>query len=48
MIALLLLMNREADARAYHELARELFDQAEDVAEIEYDSIAANPLRPFS
>jgi two-component SAPR family response regulator len=47
MIALLLLMNREADARAYHELARELFDQAEDVSEIEHDSIAANPLRPF-
>lgn len=48
MIALLLLMNREADARSYHQLASELSDQAEDGAEMDYDRIAADPSRLFS
>lgn len=47
MIALLALMNREADARSYCSLIRELLEQ-EDVAEIDYDSITADPSRYFS
>lgn len=47
MIALLLLMNREADARAYHELARELFDRPEDLSEIDFDRLYANPSALF-
>jgi two-component SAPR family response regulator len=43
MIALLLLMNREADAKHYHELVRELLDRTEELAEIDYDRIFADP-----
>ncbi|MFD0696332.1 response regulator [Paenibacillus sp. GCM10027628] len=48
MIALLLLMNRESEARSYYELAREMLDQEEEVALIEYGRIADNTLRLFS
>lgn len=48
MIALLILMNREADARSYCNLARELLDQTEDIAELEYDRIAADPSQYFT
>jgi len=48
MIALLLLMNRESDARSYYELAREMLDQEEEIALIEYGNIADNTLRLFS
>lgn len=48
MIALLLLMGRESDARSYHKLAQELLDRAEDASEIEYGRIAAEPSRLFS
>lgn len=47
MIALLLLMNRDEDARAYHELVRELLDRAEDLSEIDYGRLSANPLALF-
>jgi two-component SAPR family response regulator len=48
MISLLLLMNRQDDARSYHKLALELLDRAENITEIEFDRLAADPLRTFS
>ncbi|MFK7697140.1 BTAD domain-containing putative transcriptional regulator, partial [Paenibacillus sp. HJGM_3] len=48
MIALLLLLDRVADARAYHELAQELLEESEQAAELEYDTIAADPTLAFS
>jgi len=47
MIALLLLMNRDVDARAYHELAREMLDQSEELTEIDFPRIYANPATLF-
>ncbi|MDQ0919506.1 response regulator [Paenibacillus sp. V4I5] len=47
MIALLLLMNRDADARAYHELVRELLDRTEDLSEIDFVSLSVNPSALF-
>jgi two-component SAPR family response regulator len=43
VIALLLLMNRNADAKGYHELVREMLDRPEDLAEIDYDRLSADP-----
>lgn len=48
MIALLILMNREADARSYYDLVREVLDQSEEMSEIEYDGIIAHPSKFFS
>jgi two-component SAPR family response regulator len=42
MIALLLLMDRKADAVEYHELAIELLDHA-DESELDFSSLSANP-----
>ncbi|WP_182299787.1 response regulator [Cohnella cholangitidis] len=47
MIALLLLMNREKDAFAYHELALELMDQTNEASELNYGRISANPAAMF-
>jgi two-component SAPR family response regulator len=47
MIALLLLMNREADAISYHELALELLDQADISSELNFSSLSANPHAMF-
>ncbi|MBB6674647.1 response regulator [Cohnella nanjingensis] len=47
MIALLLFMNREEDARDYHELALEMLDQAEELAMLDYGRIFANPSALF-
>ncbi|WP_409345395.1 response regulator [Paenibacillus sp. MBLB4367] len=43
MIALLLLMDREADAKAYHELVHELLVRTEDLSEIEFARLSADP-----
>lgn len=43
VIALLLLLNREADAKAYHEFVREMLDRPEDLKEIDYDRVSADP-----
>lgn len=42
MIALLLLMNRESDAKAYHELVREMLDRTEE-SEMDYALSLADP-----
>jgi len=47
MIALLLLMDREEDARAYWEIAQLQLDRMEDLAEIDYERLSANPLALF-
>ncbi|OXS53797.1 hypothetical protein B1A99_28250 [Cohnella sp. CIP 111063] len=47
MIALLLLMNRDKDALAYHELAQELMDGEDEASELNYASISANPASMF-
>lgn len=47
MIALMLLMNREKDARNYHELALELLDEDEESAELDYARISADPAALF-
>ncbi len=47
MIALLLLMDREEDARDYHELALVLLDQADELAELDYGRISSDPARYF-
>ncbi|MCD9025290.1 response regulator [Cohnella silvisoli] len=46
MIALLLLMNREADAGEYHELAIELLDHA-DRSKLDFSLLSANPTSLF-
>lgn len=46
MITLLLLMNREADAREYHELALELLD-TDDKSELDFSRLSANPSSLF-
>jgi two-component SAPR family response regulator len=43
VIALLLLMNREADASAYYEFMREMLDRPDDLAEIDYERLSADP-----
>ncbi|WP_158602241.1 response regulator [Cohnella endophytica] len=47
MIALLLLMDREADAKAYCELATELLDGADELADIDYARVSADPKALF-
>lgn len=46
MIALLLLMNREADAAEYHELVIDLLDHA-DRSKLDFSSLSANPSSLF-
>ncbi|GAA3400174.1 response regulator [Paenibacillus hodogayensis] len=47
MVALLLLMNREADATAYHGLAVELLTQSDETSLMEFSAIASNPYSLF-
>ncbi|MDF2722132.1 MAG: response regulator receiver and domain protein [Paenibacillus sp.] len=47
MIALLLLLNREADAQAYYGLAHELLEDTEELAELDYARLCANPTLLF-
>lgn len=47
MIALLLLMDREADAKAYHELVRDLLNLPEDLSEIDFARLSADPSAMF-
>ncbi|MFD0676260.1 MULTISPECIES: ATP-binding response regulator [unclassified Paenibacillus] len=47
MIALLLLMNREADAYSYHELALELLDHADVSSDLNFSRLSANPYSMF-
>lgn len=47
MIALLLLMNRETDALAYHELALELLEQTDESSELDFSRLSANPTSLF-
>jgi two-component SAPR family response regulator len=48
MIALLLLLNREGDARAYHRLAQELLGETEELADLDYARLSANPSLLFN
>ncbi|MBB6669611.1 response regulator [Cohnella nanjingensis] len=47
MVALLLLMDRDADARDYHELALALVDRPDEAALLDYGRIAADPASWF-
>lgn len=47
MIALLLLMDREEDAKDYYELAHELLDEGEELSELDYGRISASPTAFF-
>ncbi|MNI64294.1 Bacterial transcriptional activator domain protein [compost metagenome] len=47
MIALLLLMGKGEDALAYHELALQLLDQSDELSELGFGRISANPSALF-
>ncbi|PYI56337.1 response regulator [Paenibacillus flagellatus] len=47
MIALLLLMNREEDAKDYHGLVREMLDPEDDLSELDWDRVSADPKASF-
>lgn len=47
MISLLLLMNREDDAKSYYEIVRDMLDQDEEASELEFEQLALEPSRQF-
>ncbi|MDF2718521.1 MAG: response regulator receiver and domain protein [Paenibacillus sp.] len=48
MIALLLLMNREADALSYYKLAQDLFEQAGEPVDFDFTRLSADPYSIFT